>query len=73
MNGRSAPDRFLRTDPGDVSCADAIQMLHIYVDLVAAGARAAQCSPGVAARLPACGTCGEDVEALLAAVRGVAG
>jgi len=40
MNGWSALDRFLRTDPGDVGCAEAVEMLHIYVDLVASGAPA---------------------------------
>lgn len=36
MNGWSAPDRFLRTDPRDVGCAQAMEMLHVYVDLVTA-------------------------------------
>jgi len=37
MNGWPALDRFLRTDPRDVGCAEAMEMLHVYVDLVAAG------------------------------------
>jgi hypothetical protein len=37
MNGWSALDRFLRTDPRDVGCAEAVEMLHVHVDLVAAG------------------------------------
>ena len=73
MNGWPALDRFLRTDPRDVGCAEAMQMPHVYVDLVAAGESAAQRYPGIAAHLHACGPCGEDFEALLAAVRDDAG
>jgi hypothetical protein len=73
MNGRSALDRFLQTDPRDVGCAEAMEMLHVYVDLVAAGVPAEQRYPGIAAHLRACGPCGEDFEAVLAAVRDAAG
>ena len=68
MSGWSALDRFLQTDPRDVGCAEAMKMLHIYVDLVAAGAPAEQRYPGIAAHLRACGSCGADFEGLLAAV-----
>ena len=44
MNGRSELDRFLRTDPRDVGCAQAMEMLHIYAELTAAGAAAEHCS-----------------------------
>jgi hypothetical protein len=37
MNGWSALDRFLRTDPRDVGCAQAMEMLHVYAELTAAG------------------------------------
>ena len=47
-------------------------MLHVYVDLVAAGAPAEERYPGVAAHLRACGPCGEDFEGLLAAIAGEA-
>src|SRR5258708_26582897 len=70
MNGWSALDRFLRTDPRDVGCAEAMEMLHVYVELVAADASAAQRYPGIAAHLRACGPCAEDFEGLLAAVAG---
>ena len=70
MNGWSALDRLLRTDPRDVGCAEAMEMLHIYVDLVAAGERADQRFPGIAAHLRACGPCGEDFAGLLTAVTG---
>ncbi len=72
MNGWPALDRFLRTDPRDVGCAEAMKMLHVYVDLVASSAPAEQQYPGIAAHLRACGPCGEDFEALLAAVRDTA-
>jgi hypothetical protein len=70
VNGRDELDRFLRTDPRDVGCARAMEMLHVYVELVAAGEPAQQRYPGLAAHLSACGPCGEDFEGLLTAVRG---
>jgi hypothetical protein len=61
-------DRFLHTDPRDVGCDEAMTVLHVYVDLVAAGEEAAERYPGVAAHLLACGPCGEDFAGLLEAV-----
>ena len=72
MNGWSALDRFLQTDPRDVGCAEAIEMLHIYAELIAASGPAEQQYPGIAAHLRACGPCGEDFAGLLAALRGEA-
>ncbi|MGO9784697.1 MAG: hypothetical protein ACLPKE_30685 [Streptosporangiaceae bacterium] len=72
MNGWTALDRFLRTDPRDVGCAAAMELLHVYADLAPAGAQAAPRYPGIAAHLAACGPCGEDFDGLLAAVRGTA-
>ena len=63
-------DRFLRTDPRDVGCDEAMAVLHIYVDLTATGRDAAERYPGVAAHLVACGPCGEDFTGLLTAVTG---
>jgi hypothetical protein len=63
-------ERFLRTDPGDVGCDEAMAVLHVYVDLVVAGQDAAGRYPGVAAHLDACGPCGEDFTGLLLAVTG---
>jgi hypothetical protein len=66
----SALDRFLRTDPRDVGCTEAMQMLHVYAELVASGATAEQRYP--ASRR----TCGRAARAernsrgLLAAIRG---
>jgi hypothetical protein len=61
-------ERFLRTDPRDVGCDEAMAVLHVFVDLVASGQDAAERYPGVAAHLAACGPCGEDFAGLLAAV-----
>jgi len=63
-------EEFLRTDPRDVGCDDALAVLHVYVDLVAAGQDAAGRYPGIAAHLAACGPCGEDFTGLLLAVTG---
>ena len=72
MTGWHALDGFLRTDPRDVGCEQAMEVLDIYVDVVSAdGAEAAERRfPGVAAHLRACGPCGEDFDGLLAAVTG---
>jgi hypothetical protein len=64
----AALDRFLQTDPRDVGCAAAMELLHVYVELAAAGGGAAQRYPGLAAHLRACGPCSADFEGLLAAV-----
>jgi hypothetical protein len=69
MNGWSALARFLQADPRDVGCEHAMEMLHVYGELMAAGAPAERRYPGIAAHLRACGTCGEDFEGLLAALR----
>jgi len=68
MNEQDMLERFLHTDPRDVGCGQATAMLHIYVDLVAAGQDAAGRYPGVAVHLAACGPCGDDFAGLLAAV-----
>jgi hypothetical protein len=69
MNGYSALEHFLRTDARDVGCAQAMKMLHVYAELVAAGEPAEQRYPGIAVHLHACGPCGEDFDGLLAALR----
>jgi hypothetical protein len=69
MTGRSKLDRFLRTDPRDVGCAQAMEVLHICAELAAAGDAVEERHPGVVAHLRACGPCGEDFEGLLAALR----
>jgi hypothetical protein len=75
MSDYSALDRFLRTDPRDVGCEQALAVLHIYVDLVlddSSGSEAALRYPGVAAHLLACGPCADDFQGLLIAAGGAA-
>jgi hypothetical protein len=72
MSGWPELEQFLRTDPRDVGCDEALRLLHVYIDLVlddSSGAEAARRYPGVAAHLRACGPCGEDFDGLLLAVR----
>jgi hypothetical protein len=56
---------FPRTDPRDVGCDEAMAVLHIYVDLMAADEDAAGRYPGVAAHLAAYGPCDVDFAGLL--------
>ena len=69
MDGWSELDTCLRTDPRDVGCAEALEMLHVSAELSAAGGPVELRYPGIAAHLRACGPCNEDFEGLLAAVR----
>jgi hypothetical protein len=69
MTDWTALDNFLRTDPGDVGCEQAMDLLHIYVELIADDPKAAaERYPGVAAHLRACGPCLQDFDGLLAAI-----
>jgi hypothetical protein len=70
MSDSGALEKFLRTDPRDAGCDQAMAVLHIYVDLTAATGDAASRYPGVAAHLLACGPCREDFAGLLLAVTG---
>jgi hypothetical protein len=69
MDGWSELDNFLRTDPRDVGCAEALEMLHVYAELSAVGGPVEQQYRGITAHLRACGPCSEDFQGLLAAVR----
>ena len=69
MNGAEKLDRFLLTDPQDVGCAQAMDLLHVYVEMVLSDPEAAaKRYPGLEAHLAACGPCAEDFTGLLAAV-----
>ena len=68
MSDRERLERFLRTDPRDVGCDEAMAVLHIYADLAAGGHDPAARYPGVGAHLAACGPCSENFAGLLAAV-----
>jgi hypothetical protein len=75
MTGWAALERFLRTDPADVGCEQALRMLDVYVELILDGpsadplAEAGRHYPGVAAHLLACGPCRDDYDGLLAAMQ----
>jgi len=62
-------DRFLATDPNDVGCEQALEILQVYVGTVLADAPgvAGRRYPGVAAHLAACGPCDDDFRGLLRA------
>jgi hypothetical protein len=68
MNRETALHRFLKTDPDDVGCEQAMELLNIYVEVVASDAAASERYPGIAAHLKACGPCSEDFDGLLAAI-----
>ena len=63
-------EAFLRTDPRDVGCGEAMEVLHVYADLAATDPGAAERHyPGVAVHLAACGPCATDLAGLLELVR----
>ena len=70
MSGWRALEVFLRTDPRDVGCEQAMEVLDTYAEVVNAdGAAAAERRyPGVTAHLRSCGPCGEDFTGLLDAI-----
>lgn len=70
---RAGLERFLATDPRDVGCDQARAALHVYAELLAAGADAAGQYPGLASHLAACGSCAEAADGLRAAVQDDAG
>jgi hypothetical protein len=74
MTGWPELDQFLRTDPRDVGCGQALRILHVYVELVLSDTAglAARRYPGVTAHLLACGPCADDYTGLLAAAGGAA-
>jgi hypothetical protein len=61
-------DRFLQTDPRDVGCDEAMEVLHVYAEVVAGGQDHELLHPGVRVHLLACGPCDEDFQGLLAAI-----
>ena len=68
MDAAEAIGRFLATDPCDVGCDDAWQVIHVYAEQVALGDDPEQRFPGVTAHLVACAPCAEDFQGLLAAL-----
>jgi hypothetical protein len=68
MSARDSLDRFLRIDPRDSGCGEAMALMHVFAELVLAGLDAAARYPRVAAHLAGCEACGEDYAGLLAAL-----
>jgi hypothetical protein len=69
MSRWPALERFLNTDPRDVGCGEAMAVLHVYAELVAASEDPDVLYPGITAHLRACGPCAEDLHGLLEAIR----
>ena len=63
-------DAFLQTDPRDAGCDATMEMLDVYAELLATDSDPTERFPGLHAHLLACGPCAEDLEGLLAALRG---
>jgi hypothetical protein len=62
-------DAFLQTDPHDAGCDATMEMLDIYVELLADGdSDPSERFPGLYAHFLACGPCAENLEGLLAAI-----
>jgi hypothetical protein len=72
MKGRSALERFLSTDPRDAGCEETMALVHVYAELILAGVDPEERYPGLATHLRACDPCAQDLEGLLAALRGPA-
>ena len=67
MSSWPALDRFLNPSPGDIGCAETMELLDVYVDLALADLNPERRYSGVAAHLRVCGPCSQDFEGLLAA------
>jgi hypothetical protein len=67
MNSWFGLERLLRTDPLDGGCAEAMNMLHVYVERWLAGDNVRSLMPRVAAHLDGCDPCSDDFDGLLAA------
>ncbi|WP_326835241.1 hypothetical protein VSH64_09995 [Amycolatopsis rhabdoformis] len=69
MSNCDALDDFLRTDPRDVGCDLALDALHTYAEMAAAGEHPEARYPGLATHLQSCCACSGDHEALVRALR----
>ncbi|MBV9795131.1 MAG: hypothetical protein JO016_14480 [Actinobacteria bacterium] len=70
MSGWSAWARFLQTDPSDVGCGGAMEVMHVYAELaVGSEQTAAERYPGVATHLRICDPCAEDLAGLMTLIR----
>lgn len=69
MTGWPGLDRLLAVDPADGGCGLAMELLHVYAELLESGGDVAARYPEVAAHVAACGPCADDLDGLLAALR----
>jgi hypothetical protein len=58
--------------PDEIGCAECFEQMDRFVDITLAGRNAAEAMPLVQDHLNRCRDCGEEFEALLAALRAVA-
>lgn len=68
MTGWAELDRLLTTDPRDCGCDHAMELLHVYAELLADKRDAARRHPDIAAHLAQCGPCAQDLTGLLHAI-----
>ncbi|MEV6640652.1 hypothetical protein [Amycolatopsis sp. NPDC051371] len=69
MSDWDALNEFLRTDPRDIGCDLALDALHTYSEMAAAGANPEELFPGLAVHLKSCRACSGDHDALVRAIR----
>lgn len=69
MSARSRIRGFLGSGEPDAGCGETMSVMHVFAELVLAGADAAARYPGVALHLSRCEACGDDFAGLLAALR----
>jgi hypothetical protein len=65
---RSVLDNFLQTDPRDVGCDQAMEVLHIYAERTSRGEATSPYYQGVIAHLRSCPPCSDDFRGLMAAL-----
>jgi hypothetical protein len=68
MTAWAVLEQFLATDPADAGCGAAMEALHVYAELVAAGEDPGTRFPGIKVHLAACGPCAQDLTGLLLAI-----
>ena len=66
---QAALDRFLTLDPVDAGCAQTIELLHAYAELITTGEDPERSYPGLAAHLRSCAPCADDLGGVVITVR----
>ena len=67
MNGPSAIERLLATDPRDAGCGETFAVIGVFAESVTGRGDAAARFPGVPAHLAACPSCSQDLQGIVAA------